>query len=403
LQPVWRHQKEVDFAPLCDKFFIMKRWIFITAAAILLALGAAKFSDASIIDKFKKVAILTAEKIRGYDLSLHEAMFYKKLADGSVQCELCPFKCIIPEGQRGICGIRANIGGKLRALTYGKPVAVHIDPIEKKPLFHFLPGTKAFSIATAGCNLSCNFCQNWTISQASPEEAQHITLMPEDVVAQALQTGCRSIAYTYSEPTVFFEYMYDTGVLAHKAGLKNVWITCGYINEKPLRKLCEVIDAANVDLKGTEGFYREYTKSSREPVLRTLKILREEGVWVEITNLIIPGANDEPDSIRAMCRWIVENLGPDVPLHFSRFHPNYKLTDRPPTPVETLHMARKIALEEGLKFVYIGNVPGDDGEDTYCPSTGEKVIDRLGFWIMDYKLTPDGKCPNGEQIPGVWR
>lgn len=371
--------------------------------ALAFALCALSLSNASILDKLKKAVIITAERIRGWDLSLHEAMWYKKLADGSVQCELCPFRCVLSEGQRGICGVRANVGGKLRALTYGKPVAMHVDPIEKKPLFHFLPGTKSFSIATVGCNLSCNFCQNWTISQALPEEGEHANVSPEEVVAQALATGCKSIAYTYSEPTVFYEYMYDTGKLAHKAGLKNVWVTCGYINEKPLRKLCEVIDAANVDLKGPESFYNEYTRSSREPVLRTLRILREEGVWVEVTNLIIPGANDDPDTIRAMCRWLVDSLGPDVPLHFSRFHPNYKLTDRPPTPVETLHMARQIALEEGLLYVYIGNVPGDDGEDTYCPPTGEKVIDRLGFWIISYKLGPDGTCANGYKISGVWR
>jgi len=359
--------------------------------------------DSSVLDKLKKIVIITAERVKGWDLSLHEAMFYKKLADGSVQCELCPFKCVLSEGQRGICGVRANVGGKLRALTYGKPVAVHIDPIEKKPMFHFLPSSKAFSIATVGCNLSCNFCQNWTISQALPEESQHITLMPKDVVEQALENGCSSIAYTYSEPTVFFEYMYDTGVLAHEAGLKNVWITCGYINEKPLRKLCEVLDGANVDLKGPEGFYQKYTRSSRAPVLRTLKILREEGVWVEITNLIIPGANDDPDTIRAMCRWIADSLGTDVPLHFSRFYPNYKLTDVPPTPVKTLEMARKIAQEEGLKFVYIGNVPGNDGEDTYCPSTGEKVIDRMGYFILENNLGFDSTCSDGTKISGVWR
>jgi len=357
----------------------------------------------SILDKIKKAVVVTAERIQGWDLSLKEAMFYKKLADGSIQCELCPFQCVLIEGQRGICGVRANVDGKLRSLTYGKPVAVHIDPIEKKPLFHFLPTSTIFSIATAGCNLSCNFCQNWTISQMLPEEGRHVTLMPVEVVQQALDAGCKSIAYTYSEPTIFFEYMYDTGKIAHTAGLRNVWITCGYINEEPLRKLCEVLDAANVDLKGPESFYKEYTSSSVAPVLRTLKILREEGIWLEITNLIIPGANDDPDTIRAMCRWIADSIGTDVPLHFSRFHPNYKLTDRPPTPVETLEMALKIAGEEGLKFVYVGNAPGESAEDTYCPKTGEKVIDRTGFWVNEFKLTGDGLSPDGAIIPGVWK
>ncbi len=357
----------------------------------------------SIIDRIKKAVVVTAERIQGWDLSLHEAMFYKKLADGSVQCKLCPFQCIIAEGQRGICGVRANVDGKLRTLTYGKPVAVHIDPIEKKPLFHFLPTSTIYSIATAGCNLTCNYCQNWTISQMLPEEGRHITLMPAEVVQQALEAGCKSIAYTYSEPTIFFEYMFDTGKIAHAAGLRNVWVTCGYINEEPLRKLCEVIDAANVDLKGPESFYNEYTSSSVAPVLRTLTILREEGVWLEITNLIIPGANDDPDTIRAMCRWIADSIGTDVPLHFSRFHPNYKLKDRPPTPVETLEMALNIAREEGLKYVYVGNVPGESAEDTYCPKTGEKVIDRTGFWVNEFKLSGDGLSPGGAIIPGVWK
>ncbi len=379
----------------------MRRLYAVLPFALMLLIVV--FSDASILDKLKKAVIITAERVRGWNLSLHEAMWYKKLADGSVRCELCPFRCVLSEGQRGICGVRANVGGKLRALTYGKPVAVHIDPIEKKPLFHFLPGSKSFSIATAGCNLSCNFCQNWTISQMAPEDAQAVDLSPEDVVSQALANECKTIAYTYSEPTVFYEYMYDTGKLAHQVGIRNVWITCGYINEEPLRQLCEVLDAANVDLKGDETFYRKYTKSSREPVLRTLKILKEEGVWVEITNLIIPGANDDMDSIRAMCRWIVDSLGPEVPLHFSRFHPNYKLTDRPQTPTETLHRARQIALEEGLLYVYIGNVPGDEGEDTFCPQNGEKVIDRMGFWILDIKISPDGTCGKGYKIPGVWK
>ena len=370
---------------------------------LILLIGLFTASNSSILNRVKKAAILTAQKIRKYGLSLHEAMWYRKLADGSVQCELCPFRCIIKEGERGICGVRANIDGKLRTLVYSRPVAVHIDPIEKKPLFHFLPGTKSFSIATVGCNLSCIFCQNWTISQALPEETPFVVMTPQDVVRKALETGCKSIAYTYSEPSVFYEYMYDTGVLAHKAGLKNVWITCGYINEKPLRQLAKVIDGANVDLKGPESFYIKYTKSSRKTVLNTLKILRQEGVWIEVTNLIIPDANDDPDTIREMCRWLVKNLGPDVPLHFSRFYPNYKLNDRPPTPVKTLHMARQIALEEGIKYVYIGNVPGDAGEDTYCPTDGKKLIDREGYWIVDYKLDSNGCYGKSCCVPGVWK
>jgi len=360
-------------------------------------------SDSSMWSKAKDLTYLTAKKILNYGLSMHEAMWYKKIVDGSVQCELCPFRCIIEPGERGICGVRANISGKLRALTYGKPVAIHIDPIEKKPLFHFLPTSNSYSIATVGCNLACNFCQNWTISQTAPEDTKPYSLTPREIVNQAIMKGCSSISYTYSEPIIFYEYMYDISVLAHKAGLKNVFVTCGYINEKPLRQLAKVLDAANVDLKGPESFYREFTKSSRKPVLRTLKILQEEGVWIEITNLIIPNANDDPEDIRKMCIWIAESLGVDVPLHFSRFHPNFKLTDRPPTPRKTLEMAREIALDVGLLYVYIGNVPGTEGEDTYCPITGEKVIDRMGFWVTDYKLDSNGRTPAGAIIPGVWK
>jgi len=373
---------------------------FLAAALSLLILSIA--ANASILDKVKQAAVVTAERIQGWNLSLHEAMWHKKIAGGSVQCQLCPFKCTLNEGQRGICGVRANVGGILRALTYGKPVSMHIDPIEKKPLFHFLPTTSSFSIATAGCNLSCNFCQNWTISQALPEDGGQVDASPAQVVEQALASGCKSISYTYSEPTVFYEYMYDTGMLAHQRGLKNVWVTCGFINEEPLRQLCKVLDAANVDIKGSDTFYRKYTNSFVAPVLRTCRILREEGVWLEITNLIIPGANDDMDSIRALCRWISDSLGNDVPLHFSRFHPNYKLTDRPPTPVETLRKARQIAMEEGLLYVYLGNVPGDDGEDTFCPQTGEKIIDRTGFWIQSNKLSSDGTCGRGFKVAGVW-
>ena len=371
--------------------------------SILLLLISASLSDASIVDKIKDVVVVTAERIQGWNLSMHEALWYEKITGGSVRCQLCPFKCTLSEGQRGMCGVRANVGGKLRAMTYGKPVAVHIDPIEKKPLFHFLPTSTSYSIATVGCNLSCIFCQNWTISQALPEEGQHVDLSPGEIITQAMLNGCKSISYTYSEPTVFFEYMYDTGLLAKQVGIKNVWVTCGFINPEPLRQLCQVLDAANVDIKGPQSFYQTFTKSLLAPVLQTCKILKEEGVWVEITYLLVPEANDDPDSIRAICRWIADSLGKDIPLHFSRFQPNYKLTDRPPTPVETLHRARQIALEEGILYVYIGNVPGDEGEDTFCPQTGEKIIDRTGFWILDNRLSPDGKCGKNFVVNGVWR
>lgn len=372
--------------------------------AMVIVLSFILISEGSVIDRIRDLATVTAEWINSKKLSTREAMWYRKIADGSVQCQLCPFNCIIKKGGRGICGVRANLDGKLVALTYSRPVAVHIDPIEKKPLFHFQPQSKSFSVATVGCNLSCNFCQNWTISQALPEDVTPEIMTPQEVVDYALKTGCKSISYTYSEPTVFYEYMYDTGLLAHRAGLKNVWVTCGYINEAPLRQLCEVIDAANVDIKGPESFYNKFTKSSLKPVLRTCRILREQGVWLEITMLIIPGANDFPDSVRALCKWIKDSLGPDVPVHFSRFHPNYKLTDRPSTPTETLTRFRKMAQDLGLLYVYTGNVPGDPGEDTYCPKTGEVIIDRTGFSVNQIKIDSTGVFrKSGIKIPGVWK
>ena len=321
---------------------------------------------------------------------------------GKVQCELCPRMCILSPGQRGECRARENIDGELTTLVYGNPCAVHVDPIEKKPLFHVLPGSPIFSIATAGCNLHCRFCQNWEISQRPPEETNNYDLPPEKVVAGALNKNCLSIAYTYSEPIIFYEYMYDTSVLAHKKGLKNVMVTAGYINEGPLRELCPVIDVANVDLKGDAEYYREVVRGTLPPVLRTLEVMKEMGVWVEITNLIVPTLNDRPDQIKWLAGWVHDHLGPDTPIHFSRFHPMYKLRNLPPTPVETLKLARKIALDKGLRYVYTGNVPGLPGETTFCPDCGKKVIGRIGYRILENNLK-NGKCGScGHAIPGIW-
>lgn len=290
-----------------------------------------------------------------------------------------------------------------------------MDPIEKKPFFHFLPQSKAFSIATAGCNLRCKFCQNWNIAQRPPEETQNYCLPPKDVVKLAKERNCDSIAYTYSEPVVFFEYMLETAKLAKEAGIKNVMHSAGYINEEPLRELCKYIDAANIDLKGfTEEYYQEVIGAGigahLKPVLEALKIIKEEGIHLEITNLIVPTKNDNPKDIRKMCKWIRENLGPEVPLHFSRFWPQYQLRNLPPTPVKTLEMARRIAKEEGLKYVYIGNVPGHEGENTYCPRCNRLLIQRVGFHVLknniSYTFTGGqaaGRCKFcGEKISGVW-
>ncbi len=323
-----------------------------------------------------------------------------------VVCELCPRKCVIPEGGAGDCRVRVNIGGKLLASTYGRPSAMHIDPMEKKPLYHFHPGSPVFSIATAGCNLHCLNCQNWQLSQSGGEEIEEIfNADPVDLVALARDQGCESIAYTYSDPVVFYEYVYDSSILAHEAGMQNVFITAGYINTEPLRRLCKVIDAANTDLKAfDDGFYRKTTGATLQPVLDALVTFREEGVWLEVTNLLIPTLNDDLSMIRRMAKWIGRELGEGTPLHFSRFHPMYRMRNLPPTPGETLDRARQEAMDAGLKYVYVGNISGHKGNSTYCPVDGTLLIKRVGFMISEYKLTSDGRCPTcNEPVPGVWQ
>ncbi|MFH0912869.1 MAG: AmmeMemoRadiSam system radical SAM enzyme [Candidatus Omnitrophota bacterium] len=335
--------------------------------------------------------------------SLKEALFYEKLENKTVQCQLCPRKCVIPDGRRGFCQIRENRDGLLYTLVYAKPVAIHIDPIEKKPLFHFLPGTSTFSIATAGCNLRCKFCQNWEISQRRPEEVKYVYLEPQELIEQVLESGALTIAYTYSEPTIFYEYMLETAKLAREKGIKNIMHSCGYINELPLRQLAKYLDAANIDLKGfSDDFYKKMSEATLEPVLKSLKILKQEGVHIEITNLILSGYNDDMDLIVKMCLWIKENLGSDTPLHFSRAFPMYKLLSINPTPVETLEKARQAALDCGLKYVYIGNVAGNSAENTYCPRCAQIVVKRAGYMILEDNLK-DGKCKFcGEKIAGIW-
>ena len=324
----------------------------------------------------------------------------------AVTCELCPRVCVIPEGGAGDCRIRVNLGGKLRATTYGRPSAVHVDPMEKKPLYHFRPGSPVFSIATAGCNLHCLNCQNWQLSQRGGEEMEHIYRADPPVLVEiAKEQGCASIAYTYSDPVVFYEYVYDSSELAHEAGLSNVFITAAYINREPLRRLCRVLDAANVDLKAfDDGFYRRTNGATLQPVLDALVTMREEGLWIEVTNLLIPTLNDDLAMIRRMSRWIRDELGPGTPLHFSRFHPLYRMRNLPPTPAATLDRARREALDAGLDYVYVGNVMGHEGGSTYCPRDGTLLIGRTGFWITENNLTADGRCPTcNKTIPGVWK
>jgi len=332
-----------------------------------------------------------------------EALYYTKLDTETVQCLLCPHECILKNGKRSFCKVREPKDGKLYSLVYEFPCAVHVDPIEKKPIYHMLPGSRSFSIATAGCNLRCKFCQNWQISQEFPENTRNKYLSCEDVVRNAKATRSKSIAYTYSEPTVFYEYMLDTSRLAKKEGIKNVSVTGGYINKKPLLELCNVIDAVNIDLKGFDEKYLLETCNERMgPLLEMIKTTKHSGVWVELTNLIVPTLNDDPKMTREMCVWIRENLGKDTPLHFSRFWPMYKLKNLPPTPVATLRHAKKIAEEEGLYFVYVGNVPEENANSTYCPKCKKIVIKRAGYFILENNIV-DSRCKFCNfRVPGIW-
>ena len=320
-----------------------------------------------------------------------------------VECTLCPKLCHLAPGQRGDCRVRYNDGGRMFSLVYGKVCAVHVDPVEKKPMFHFLPGSGAFSIAKEGCNLHCLYCQNWEISQTDPEQINNRHMPPDEVVLAARKTRCSSIAYTYSEPVIFYEYVEDTSILAREEGIRNIMVTAGFINREPLRRLCRVVDGANVDLKSfTEKYYREVCFGNLKTVLDALVTMREEGLVIEVTNLVVPTLNDDMSQISRMCRWMVQELGEDVPLHFSRFYPTYKLKELPPTPALTLERARETAQDAGLKYVYVGNVPGNPGEDTFCPSCGKLVIDRQGYRVLSNHVV-NGKCGYcGEKIYGLF-
>lgn len=323
----------------------------------------------------------------------------------AVRCGLCPHRCLIGEGAEGVCRVRRNEGGKLNTLVYGLAAAANVDPIEKKPLFHFLPGSRSFSIATVGCNFRCAFCQNWTLSQ-SPRELKRVLgepLEPDQVVQMALRSRCASISYTYSEPTIYFEYALDCGRLAKAAGLRNNFVTNGFIERAPLEELKGVLDAANVDIKAfTEEFYRKYCGGRLAPVLNAVKTMKALGVWVEVTTLVIPTLNDSEGELRDIARFIAGDLGPEVPWHVSRFHPDYKMPDLRATPERTVARAREIGMEEGLRFVYTGNVRGGEGEDTLCPGCGKAVIGRTGFQVKSIEVE-QGKCRFCQcKIAGVW-
>lgn len=337
------------------------------------------------------------------NLSRIEARFYKKHPDREIECTLCPRQCKLGDKERGYCGARENIGGTYYTLVYGKACSIHIDPIEKKPLFHYLPSSNALSIATAGCNVNCKFCQNWEISQVRPEQIRHVDFPPEAVVLTAEKNSCPVIAYTYSEPVVFYEYMFDTAQMARNKNIKSAVITGGHINPEPLLELTKVVDAIKVDLKAfSQDFYSQYVRGELQPVLDTIKIIAKSGVWLEIVYLVIPTLNDKPSEILQLSRWILQEIGPDVPIHFSRFQPMYLLKNLPPTPISTLVQAHDIAKEQGLRYVYIGNVPGHEFENTTCPNCQRTLIERIQYHVKKIDIE-GGKCKFcGYLIPGVW-
>ncbi|HSW40331.1 MAG TPA: AmmeMemoRadiSam system radical SAM enzyme [Acidobacteriota bacterium] len=370
----------------CRRYFLRQA---LKGGAAALSLGLLPFSNHSSY-------VLRARPAK-------EALFYQKLEGNTVQCRLCPNVCMISAGQSGFCRVRKNIGGRLHSMVYGRPCTIDVGPIEKAPLFHFLPGHQRLCVATVGCNLRCLYCQNWHISQKGPGEVKEWNMSAQGIVEEARRRGVNSISFTYSEPTVFYEYVYDISKLARERGVKTSIVSNGYINPQPLRDLLPYLDAVKIDLKGfSEEFYREVSSARLEPVLQTLKVLQEEKAHFEIVNLVVPTLNDDPAVIEKMCLWIKGHLGEDTPLHFSRFHPTYRLTNLPATPVRTLDAAIRIARDTGLRYVYIGNVPGHRHNSTYCPRCEERLIHRVHFSVLRNNLA-QGRCKFcGHRIHGIW-
>jgi pyruvate formate lyase activating enzyme len=332
---------------------------------------------------------------------MKRASYFEKLKDTTVQCKLCPWRCIIKNNERGKCRVRENKEGVLYSLVYNKPCSLHIDPIEKKPLYHFLPGSISLSVGTAGCNLQCKFCQNWSISQADPEKVPFTEMTAEQIVEEAEKNKCKSISYTYTEPTIFYEFVLEIAKLAHKKGIKNVMVTNAFINKAPLKELYRYIDAVNIDFKSiTDKFYHDLCGVPIGPVLDAIKEIKGMGIWIELTLLLIPGFNDSPDEIKKQCEWIVNNVGKDAPFHISRFYPQYKMMDTAPTSMQKLEQAYEIAKGAGLNYVYIGNVVTEKG-NTYCARCGNLLIERTGFAVSETKLK-NKKCNCGQEIPGLW-
>ncbi len=337
------------------------------------------------------------------DVPAREASWYRKLPEGRVECQLCPRGCQVADAERGGCGVRENRGGTYYTLVHGAACTVHLDPIEKKPFFHVLPGAQALSFATAGCNVECRFCQNWEISQFRPEQVAARWLPPEALARLARDNRVPLLSATYSEPVVFWEYVRDAAAAGRALGVRSTVVSNGYIQETPLKEVLPSLAAMKVDLKAfTERFYKEVVRGELKPVLKSLETIRASGTWLEIVVLLVPGLNDSEDEIRALARWVKANLGAEVPVHLTRFHPTYRMTNLPPTPLPTLERAWQAARSEGLAFAYLGNVPGHPGESTACPGCGKRLIRRVGFQVLENALV-GGRCPQCRRgIPGVW-
>lgn len=334
---------------------------------------------------------------------INEASFYEKLENNDVQCSLCPHQCKISEKMYGLCRARKNVKGTLFSMVYNRPVSVNIDPIEKKPFYHFLPGSRTFSIGTIGCNLKCQHCQNWQTSQGTFEDFAEKEVSADEIITDIKKSSCNIISYTYNEPTVFYEYMRDIAIRAKEEGIRNTIVSNGYINKNPLKKIIPYIDAVNIDLKSfRDGFYKDICKASLKPVLETLKTLHKNKVWIEITNLIIPDENDKLKEIKKMCDWIVAELGTDYPIHFSAFYPQYKMHDKEPTSAETLQKAKEVAEKSGLNFVYLGNVITKDENNTRCPSCKKLLIERFGHSTIAQDFE-NGFCSCKHKISGIWK
>ncbi|MBU0988266.1 MAG: AmmeMemoRadiSam system radical SAM enzyme [Proteobacteria bacterium] len=386
-----------------------RQFLYCSAACLGSAVPAQAFWPFSI----PRIAALSPDDISGRIFTgdapdklwkwSREGFLYKKLKNDRVVCGICPNLCLLSPGDRSVCRSKINLNGTLYSLAYGNPCSVNVDPIEKKPLFHFKPTTRAFSIATTGCNFRCLNCQNWEISQVKPHEVRHYELFPPDVVKAAKRAQAPSIAYTYSEAITYFEYMLDTARLARQNGLHNLLISNGYINREPLLELCKVLDAANINLKSySDAIYRKLNGGRLEPVLNTFKTLHEQGIHFEMTNLVVPGYTDDGDMVKQMCRWILENLGPDYPLHFLRFFPKYKLDRLPPTPLSTLIRFRQLAMSEGIHYVYVGNVSFREGNNTYCHHCKKLLIERSGYFIPVNNIEGNHCKFCQTIIPGRW-